>query len=63
VFGVVAAFAVFFLKKMTGRLLADKPLYVFAIHTGGGTVGMILTGVFARYVNSISLKLFLFFFF
>lgn len=49
--GILAAGAVFFFKKFTGGWLADKPLYIFAIHTGGGAVGMILTGAFARLVR------------
>jgi len=47
VFGVVSAATVLLLKTQTKDLLADKPLYIFAIHTGGGMVGMFLTGCFA----------------
>jgi Amt family ammonium transporter len=47
IFGVVAAVAVFLLKQLTKEMLSDEPLYVFAIHAGGGMVGMFLTGVFA----------------
>jgi Amt family ammonium transporter len=48
IFGVVSAIAVFLLKQFTIEMLADEPLYVFAIHAGGGWVGMFLTGVFAE---------------
>ncbi|KAB5518033.1 ammonium transporter AmtB-like domain-containing protein, partial [Coniochaeta sp. 2T2.1] len=48
VFGVVSAVAVFFFKWFTAKWLYDEPLYVFAIHAGGGMVGMILTGAFAE---------------
>jgi len=47
IFGAVGAIVIYFLKMLT-QYLGDSPLYVFAIHTGGGIVGMILTGAFAR---------------
>ncbi|KIM93349.1 hypothetical protein OIDMADRAFT_61688 [Oidiodendron maius Zn] len=47
IFGVVSAITVFLLKQLGQEMLADEPLYVFAIHAGGGWVGMFLTGVFA----------------
>jgi ammonia channel protein AmtB len=48
IIGVLSVVAVFFLKKFTKEMLTDAPLYVFAIHAGGGWVGMFLTGVFAE---------------
>jgi len=39
---------VFFFKWLTRKWLYDEPLYVFAIHAGGGMIGMILTGAFAE---------------
>jgi ammonia channel protein AmtB len=48
IFGVVSAIVVFLLKRLTKGMLADEPLYVFAIHAGGGMVGMFLTGCFAE---------------
>jgi len=48
IFGVVGAIVISLFKKLTNKFLGDAPLYVFAIHTGGGVVGMILTGAFAR---------------
>ncbi|OIW34179.1 Rh-like protein/ammonium transporter [Coniochaeta ligniaria NRRL 30616] len=47
IFGIVSTIVVFFFKWFTARWLYDEPLYVFAIHAGGGMVGMILTGAFA----------------
>jgi Amt family ammonium transporter len=47
IFGVVSTVVVFFFKLFTAKWLYDEPLYVFAIHAGGGMVGMILTGAFA----------------
>ncbi|KAJ2902705.1 uncharacterized protein MKZ38_000215 [Zalerion maritima] len=47
VFGIVSTIAVFCLKLASKAVLKDDPLYIFAIHTGGGLVGMFLTGVFA----------------
>lgn len=47
IFGVVSAIVVYLLKQFTKEMLADEPLYVFAIHAGGGWVGMFLTGCFA----------------
>jgi len=47
IIGVLSVVAVFFLKQFTKEMLTDDPLYVFAIHAGGGWVGMLLTGVFA----------------
>jgi ammonia channel protein AmtB len=48
IFGVVSTIVVFFFKWFTAKWLYDEPLYVFAIHAGGGMVGMILTGAFAE---------------
>jgi ammonia channel protein AmtB len=48
IFGVASSIVVFMLKQVTKKLLSDEPLYVFAIHAGGGMVGMFLTGVFAE---------------
>jgi len=48
VFGVLGAFVVTLFKWFTDKLIDDTPLYVFAIHCGGGAIGMILTGAFAR---------------
>jgi len=42
------------LKTEASYFLKDDPLQVFAIHTGGGMVGMALTGLFARYVNPVT---------
>jgi Amt family ammonium transporter len=50
VFGIVSTSVIYFFKRFTARFLYDHPLYVFAIHAGGGFVGMILTGAFAEYV-------------
>ncbi|KAK3693468.1 ammonium transporter AmtB-like domain-containing protein [Podospora appendiculata] len=47
IFGVVAAIAVNLLKKETEIFLRNDPLQIFAVHAGGGLVGMILTGIFA----------------
>ncbi|KAK4204547.1 putative ammonium transporter [Triangularia verruculosa] len=46
VFGVVGALCVNFLKKETEIFLRHDPLQIFAVHAGGGGVGMILTGLF-----------------
>ncbi|KAK3366748.1 ammonium transporter AmtB-like domain-containing protein [Lasiosphaeria ovina] len=51
VFGFVAALAVNLLKKETELFLRHDPLQIFAVHSGGGVVGMILTGIFAEYVH------------
>ncbi|KAK3393869.1 ammonium transporter AmtB-like domain-containing protein [Podospora didyma] len=47
IFGIVGALAVNFLKKETELFLRHDPLQVFAVHAGGGAVGMILTALFA----------------
>jgi Amt family ammonium transporter len=45
---------VFFLKNEAGILLKDDPLQVFAVHAGGGVVGMVLTGLLARYIKLVT---------
>ncbi|KAK3329258.1 ammonium transporter AmtB-like domain-containing protein [Apodospora peruviana] len=47
IFGVVSALFVNFLKGETEIFLRNDPLQVFAVHTGGGFVGMALTGLLA----------------
>ncbi|KAK3356476.1 ammonium transporter AmtB-like domain-containing protein [Lasiosphaeria hispida] len=47
--GAIAALAIFVLKStFFQHLLRGDPLFVFLIHTGGGFIGMVLTGCFAR---------------
>ncbi|KAK3984530.1 putative ammonium transporter [Cladorrhinum sp. PSN332] len=46
IFGMVGALCVNFLKKETELLLRHDPLQIFAVHTGGGVVGMVLTAFF-----------------
>ncbi|KAK4172327.1 putative ammonium transporter [Triangularia setosa] len=46
VFGVVGALCVNFMKKEAEIFLRNDPLQIFAVHAGGGVVGMVLTGLF-----------------
>jgi Ammonium Transporter Family len=48
VFGVAAAFAGEVVKKVTDPFLKEDKLDVFAIHAGGGALGMFLTALFAE---------------
>ncbi|KAK3389952.1 ammonium transporter AmtB-like domain-containing protein [Podospora didyma] len=54
VFGVVGALGVNFLKKETEVFLRHDPLQIFAVHAGGGVIGMVLTGLF---VDSVTVGL------
>jgi len=47
IIGPVSVIVVFILKMLSEKMLADEPLFIFAVHTGGGMVGMFLTGCFA----------------
>ncbi|KAK4100336.1 Rh-like protein/ammonium transporter [Parathielavia hyrcaniae] len=47
--GAISSALIFFLKSTVLQdLMRSDPLYVFLIHTGGGFIGMVLTGCFAR---------------
>ena len=46
---MIAAAAVFMMKStFLQHLMRGDPLFVVLIHTGGGFIGMFLTGCFAR---------------
>jgi len=47
IFGATSAIFVHLLKKEASIFLKEDPLQVFAVHTGGGIVGMLLTGLLA----------------
>ena len=51
IFGAVSAVFVSLLKRESAVLLRHDKLHVFAVHAGGGLVGMCLTGVLAEYVD------------
>ncbi|KAK4183140.1 putative ammonium transporter [Podospora australis] len=46
IFGVVGSLCVNFLKKEAEIFLQHDPLQIFAVHAGGGVVGMVLTALF-----------------
>ncbi|KAM7182687.1 Rh-like protein/ammonium transporter [Rhypophila sp. PSN 637] len=46
VFGAVSSIVVLILKPLANFFLRNDPLQVFAVHTGGGLVGMALTAFF-----------------
>lgn len=45
--GIIAAVFVNILKKEAAVYLKHDKLHVFAVHAGGGCIGMLLTGIFA----------------
>ncbi|KAH7419434.1 ammonium transporter AmtB-like domain-containing protein [Cadophora sp. MPI-SDFR-AT-0126] len=47
IFGVISSLVVYLLKEEALIFLKRDPLQIFAVHTGGGIVGMCLTGLFA----------------
>ncbi|KAK3366406.1 ammonium transporter AmtB-like domain-containing protein [Podospora didyma] len=47
IFGVVGAIGVNFLKQEAAFFLRNDPFHIFAMHSGGGVIGMVLTGIFA----------------
>ena len=51
IFGVISSLVGYLLKEEALVFLKRDPLQIFAVHTGGGIVGMCLTGLFARYVQ------------
>jgi Amt family ammonium transporter len=51
IFGAISAVFVLWLKKETAMFLKEDPLQIFTVHTGGGFIGMLLTGLLARCVN------------
>jgi ammonia channel protein AmtB len=48
--GAIASGSIFGLKILFQDLMRQDPLFIFLLHTGGGFIGMFLTGCFARYV-------------
>jgi Amt family ammonium transporter len=53
IFGATSALFVLWLKKEASIFLKEDPLQVFAVHTGGGFIGMLLTGLLARFVTHV----------
>ncbi|KAK4443176.1 Rh-like protein/ammonium transporter [Podospora aff. communis PSN243] len=46
--GAIASGSIFGLKILFQDLMRQDPLFIFLLHTGGGFIGMFLTGCFAR---------------
>jgi len=56
---VIGAFSSFFVHRLKAEsdvFLRNDPLRIFAVHAGGGLVGMFFTGIFAEYGPRLSIR-------